>query len=191
MTMKMSSLPLAFATVLAPMAQGQSTPPQPKITGVLTILTPKPGVTVEQIIKIIPAEIPATVPLSPDGKIQGHGRTNFGGHDFHDLLDRNPRFWRKDRQHAGDLGLRWCGLTLRQGRQDRRERQQQVRHFHLHCSAPLIPRENIMFWYHWVPHTGDGTIRYQRCQGEGDGYRIEVKTPPERRRRNRGARAHP
>ena len=27
----------------APMAQGQSTPPQPKITGVLAILSPKPG----------------------------------------------------------------------------------------------------------------------------------------------------
>ena len=37
---------LAFATVLAPLAQGQSTPPQPKITGVLTILTPRAGVTV-------------------------------------------------------------------------------------------------------------------------------------------------
>src|ERR1700733_3740372 len=23
-----------------------------------------------------------------------------------------------------------------------------------------------MVWYPWVPHTGDGTIRYQRCQGE-------------------------
>src|SRR5580700_11816107 len=72
-------------------------------------------------------------------EIQGNGCTNFGGHDFHDLLDRDPRFWRKDRQHACDLGLRRCGLTLRQGRQDRRESQQQVGHFNLHCSAPLIP----------------------------------------------------
>src|SRR5260370_35051074 len=38
--------------------------------GVLTILTPKPGVTVEQIMKIMPAEIRATVPLYLDGKIQ-------------------------------------------------------------------------------------------------------------------------
>src|SRR5437773_11596031 len=52
------------------LAQGQSTPPQPKITGVLTILTPKPGVTVEQVMKIMPAEIRATVPLYLDGKIQ-------------------------------------------------------------------------------------------------------------------------
>jgi len=46
MHIEMFNLLLAFATVLAPMAQGQSTSPQPKITGVLTILTPKPGVTV-------------------------------------------------------------------------------------------------------------------------------------------------
>ena len=52
------------------MAQGQSTPPSPKITGVLTILTPKAGVTVEQVMKIMPAEIRATVPLYLDGKIQ-------------------------------------------------------------------------------------------------------------------------
>jgi hypothetical protein len=69
-TIEMSFLLLAFATVLAPMAQGQSTPPQPKITGVLTILTPKAGATVEQIMKIMPAEIRATVPLYLDGKIQ-------------------------------------------------------------------------------------------------------------------------
>src|SRR5258707_11445768 len=43
MKIEMFYLLLAFATVLAPMAQGQSTPPQPKITGVLTILSPKPG----------------------------------------------------------------------------------------------------------------------------------------------------
>src|ERR1700732_1692675 len=70
MNIEMSYLLLAFATVLAPLAQGQSTPPQPKITGVLTILTPKPGVTVEQVMKIMPAEIRATVPLYLDGKIQ-------------------------------------------------------------------------------------------------------------------------
>jgi hypothetical protein len=70
MNMEMSYLLLAFATVLAPLAQGQSTPPQPKITGVLVILSPKPGATVEQIMKIMPAEIRATVPLYLDGKIQ-------------------------------------------------------------------------------------------------------------------------
>src|ERR1700739_2652540 len=70
MQIEMSFLLLAFATVLAPLAQGQSHPPQPKLTGVLTILTPKPGVTVEQVMKIMPAEIRATVPLYLDGKIQ-------------------------------------------------------------------------------------------------------------------------
>src|SRR5215510_5210289 len=61
---------LGFATVLAPLAQGQSTPPQPKVTGVLTILTPKQGVTAEQVMKLMPAEIRATVPLYLEGKIQ-------------------------------------------------------------------------------------------------------------------------
>src|ERR1700755_2390783 len=70
MNVAMSFLLPAFAMVLAPLAQGQSTPPQPKITGVLTILTPKPGVTVEQVMKIMTAEIRATVPLYLDGKIQ-------------------------------------------------------------------------------------------------------------------------
>ena len=70
MQIEMSFLLLAFATVLAPLAQGQSTPPQPKITGVVTMLSPKPGVLPEQIMKIMPAEIRATVPLYLDGKIQ-------------------------------------------------------------------------------------------------------------------------
>jgi hypothetical protein len=70
MMIEMSYLLLAFATVLAPRALAQSTPPQPKITGVLTILSPKPGVTPEQVMKIMPAEIRATVPLYLDGKIQ-------------------------------------------------------------------------------------------------------------------------
>ena len=70
MKMEMFYTLLAFATVLAPMAQGQSTPPQPKTTGVLTILTPKLGITAEQIMKLMPAEIRATVPLYLDGKIQ-------------------------------------------------------------------------------------------------------------------------
>ena len=70
MKIEMSYLLLAFATVLAPMVRGQSTPPQPKITGVVTMLSPKPGVIPGQIMKIMPAEIRATVPLYLDGKIQ-------------------------------------------------------------------------------------------------------------------------
>src|ERR1700741_1392092 len=92
MNIAMSFPLLAFATVLAPMAQGQSTPPQPKITGVLTILTPKPGVTAEQVMKIMPAEIRATVPLYLDGKIQqwftrGDGRGVIFILNCHDLAD--------------------------------------------------------------------------------------------------------
>src|ERR1700746_3509174 len=70
MNIEMSFMLLAFAMVLAPRAQGQSTPPLPKITGVVTMLSPKPGFTAEQIRKIMPAEIRATVPLYLDGKIQ-------------------------------------------------------------------------------------------------------------------------
>jgi len=70
MKLEMFSLLLTLGTVLAPMAQGQSTPPRPKITGVLAILTPKAGVKPEQIMKIMPEEIRATVPLYLDGKIQ-------------------------------------------------------------------------------------------------------------------------
>ena len=79
MKVEMSYLLMALTTFLAPMARGQSTPPQPKITGVLTILSPKPGVTLEQVMKLMPAEIRATVPLYLDGKIhqwysKGDGR---------------------------------------------------------------------------------------------------------------------
>src|ERR1700755_698536 len=70
MKIEMSYLLLAFAAVLAPMARGQSTPPQPKITGVLTILSPRPVFTAEKVMKIMPAEIRVTVPLYLDGKIQ-------------------------------------------------------------------------------------------------------------------------
>lgn len=70
MNIELPSPPLAFGTALASTAQGQSTPPQPKITSVLTMLSPKPGVTLEQVMKIMPAEIRATVPLYLDGKIQ-------------------------------------------------------------------------------------------------------------------------
>ncbi len=42
---------------------------EPKTTGVLVVLTAKPGVTREQIMKIIPAEIRATVRLYLDGTV--------------------------------------------------------------------------------------------------------------------------
>lgn len=52
-----------------PETRAQS-PAQPKTTGVLVSLTAKPGVTREQVMKIIPAEIRATVRLYLDGAIQ-------------------------------------------------------------------------------------------------------------------------
>jgi hypothetical protein len=48
----------------------QSSGQAPKTTGVLVLITAKPGVTREQIIKIMPAEIRATVRLYLDGTIR-------------------------------------------------------------------------------------------------------------------------
>lgn len=68
-------LPLA-GTVL----QAQSTPPpRPKTTAVLVILTAKQGVTPQQVMKVMPAEIRATVELYLNGRIsqwfsRGDGR---------------------------------------------------------------------------------------------------------------------
>lgn len=53
-----------------PLAQTPSAPPKPAITGVLAILSPKPGTTVDQVMQIMPSEIRATVPLYLQGKIQ-------------------------------------------------------------------------------------------------------------------------
>jgi len=50
-------------------AQAQ-TPGQPKTTGVLVLITAKPGVTREQVVKFMPAEIRATVQLYLGGKIR-------------------------------------------------------------------------------------------------------------------------
>ncbi len=44
--------------------------PQNPVTGVLVLLTAKPGVTREQVMKLMPAEIRATVRLYLEGKIQ-------------------------------------------------------------------------------------------------------------------------
>src|SRR5579872_2409022 len=75
----MKSLLLLMMSALlgAPMAQPQSRPPQapsdaplPKTTEVMVILTAKQGVTRQQIMNIMPAEIRATVKLYLDGKIR-------------------------------------------------------------------------------------------------------------------------
>ena len=68
---------LAAMLPVAPIAQSQSGSAPgvpsvaiPKTTEVLVILTPKTGVTPEQIMAVIPAEIRATVQLYLDGKIR-------------------------------------------------------------------------------------------------------------------------
>jgi hypothetical protein len=51
-------------------AQPPSGPPMPKITEVMVVLTAKQGVTRQQIMNIMPAEIRATVKLYLEGKIR-------------------------------------------------------------------------------------------------------------------------
>src|SRR5215475_11320321 len=51
-------------------ASGVPGVPTPKTTGVLVIETAKPGVTAQQVMAVVPAEIRATVKLYLDGKIQ-------------------------------------------------------------------------------------------------------------------------
>ena len=56
--------------ILSGVASGVPAVPVPKITGVLVIETPRQGVTVQQIMAVVPAEIRATVKLYLDGKIR-------------------------------------------------------------------------------------------------------------------------
>src|SRR5665213_4041893 len=51
-------------------AQPTAGPPSPKTTEVMVIITAKQGVTRQQIMKVMPAEIRATVQLYLDGKIR-------------------------------------------------------------------------------------------------------------------------
>jgi len=81
--MKLKSLLIPIITLL-PLAgtvlQAQSTPPpRPKTTAVLVILTATQGVTPQQVMKVMPAEIRATVELYLNGRIsqwfsRGDGR---------------------------------------------------------------------------------------------------------------------
>ena len=67
----MSLFPLASVLQSQPPSpQPPSGPPSPKITEVMVILTAKAGVTRQQIMNIMPAEIRATVKLYLDGKIR-------------------------------------------------------------------------------------------------------------------------
>jgi hypothetical protein len=63
----------------SPSPQPPSGAPSPKTTEVMVILTAKPGVTRQQIMNVMPAEIRATVKLYLDGRIsqwysRGDGR---------------------------------------------------------------------------------------------------------------------
>lgn len=55
---------------LAGTVLGQETPPQPKITGVLVILTPNGNASVQKVMKVMRAEIRATVELYVQGRIR-------------------------------------------------------------------------------------------------------------------------
>jgi hypothetical protein len=75
--MKLMTAFLSAALPLASLAQSQSGTASgvpsvaiPKTTAVLVIQTPKQGVTVQQIMAVIPNEIQATVKLYFDGKIR-------------------------------------------------------------------------------------------------------------------------
>src|ERR1700739_1801139 len=70
-------------------ASGVPSLPTPKTTAVLVIETAKQGVTAQQIMAVIPAEIRATVELYPDGKIQQwYSRRDGKGVIF--LVSANP-----------------------------------------------------------------------------------------------------
>ena len=67
----MTVLPTAsVAQSQSEVAPGRPGAPIPKTTAVLVLLTPKRGVTPQQIMAMIPAEIRATVKLYLDGKIR-------------------------------------------------------------------------------------------------------------------------
>jgi hypothetical protein len=67
----MAVLPaLSFAQSQPQSGQGLPSGAIPKTTAVLVIQTPKQGVTVQQVMAVIPDEIQATVKLYLDGKIR-------------------------------------------------------------------------------------------------------------------------
>src|SRR3954471_10599056 len=67
----MAAIPAASAAQ-SPSGAGSALPSVaiPKTTAVLVILTPKQGVTPQQIVAVIPKEIQATMKLYLDGKIR-------------------------------------------------------------------------------------------------------------------------
>jgi len=66
----LAAYPLAaFAQSQSPAVQPPSDAPSPRTTEVMVILTVKEGVTRQQIMNVMPAEIRATVKLYLEGKI--------------------------------------------------------------------------------------------------------------------------
>ena len=61
---------LAISLLLLAPIYAQSSAPPPRTTDVLVILTVKPGVARDQLMKVMPDEIRATVRLYLDGKIR-------------------------------------------------------------------------------------------------------------------------
>jgi hypothetical protein len=82
----MSVLPTASVLAQTRDSPQPSGEPSPKTTEVMVILTAKPGVTRQQIMNIMPAEIRATVKVYLDGKIrQWYSRSDGKGVIF--LID--------------------------------------------------------------------------------------------------------
>lgn len=65
----MATIPVTSSET-PPAAQQQAPRSEPRTTGVLALLTAKPGVTREQIMSVMPAEIRATVRLYLDGTVR-------------------------------------------------------------------------------------------------------------------------
>jgi 16S rRNA G1207 methylase RsmC len=63
-------LPLIGAATMSHPSSAQTQPAMPTTTGVLVILTAKSGVTREQVMAVMPAEVRATVQLYIGGKIR-------------------------------------------------------------------------------------------------------------------------
>jgi hypothetical protein len=78
--MQLTHLHPLLLTAIAAASLSAQAPTTPKVTHVLATLTVKPGITRDQIMKVMPAEVSDTVRLYLDGKIQqwyargdGHG----------------------------------------------------------------------------------------------------------------------
>jgi hypothetical protein len=66
----LTTLTLTGVTSMANSSAAQAQPPSPTTTGVIVILTVKAGITREQVMSVMPAEIRETVQLYLNGKIR-------------------------------------------------------------------------------------------------------------------------